>query len=250
VDRLVYAQKKLVAGFVAEADRLLKARDEALEKGDNKEAGQLEQEAGLALLRASRGFPKNNKLQKLLQEPGIEQLRQKTEFFYLQDNAKNMPFVDEALHYALDEKQHAIEMTDMGREHTAKAAGEGKNLFILPDIGEETARMETALKQRKEALYEELKNRDDLSEEKRDNKLQNDLKILQNEFEEEKRNLYTTYSERAERLHAIEQLLKAYTLYEKEVEYIVQEDKVQNVDKHTARVLPGRRYSDGLHQAI
>ena len=250
VDRLVYAQKKLVAGFVSEAERLLNERDAAIERGDNKEAGQLEQEAGLALLRASRGFPKNKKLQKLLQEPGIEQLRQKTEFYYLQDNAKNMPFVDEALHYALDEKQHAIEMTEQGREYTAKTAGQDKNLFVLPDIGEETARMEQELQAKKDALYEELKNRDDLTEEKRDNKLQNDLRVLQNEFEEEKRNLYTTYSERAERLHAIEQLLRAYTLYEKEIEYIVQEDKVQIVDKHTGRVLPGRRYSDGLHQAI
>ena len=250
VDRLVTAQKRLVAGFVAEADKLLKARDQALEADDQKKVRELEQDAGLALLRARRGYPRNKKLVKLLQEPGVEQLRQKTEFFYLQDNAKNMPFVDDALHYAIDEKQHALEPTDQGREFVAKAAGEDVDLFILPDIGEETARFEQEYNDRKEALYEELKDREDLTEEKRENKIQNDLRLLANELEERKRNLYTTYSDRAERLHAIEQLLKAYTLYERDTEYIVQEDKVQIVDQHTGRVLPGRRYSDGLHQAI
>jgi len=250
VERLVNAQKRLVTGFVAEAERLLEERDEARAAGDAKRAGELEQNAGLALLRASRGFPKHNRLQKLLQEPGLEQLRQKTEFFYLQDNAKNMPFVDDALHYALDEKQHAIEMSEQGREHVAKSAGEDKDLFVLPDIGEETARFEQRYQQKKDELYEDLKQRDDLTEEKRENKLQNDLRLLRNELDEEKRTLYATYSDRAERLHAIEQLLKAYTLYERDIEYIVQDDKVQIVDQHTGRVLPGRRYSDGLHQAI
>ncbi len=250
VDKLVYAQKKLVATFVADAERLLKERDAAQEAGDARQAGELEQEAGLALLRASRGFPKNKRLLKVLQEPGLEQLRQKTEFFYLQDNAKNMPLVDEAMYYALDEKQHAIEMTDMGRDYLSKAAGQDRDLFVLPDIGEETARFEQEHKRQKDELYEELRTREDLSEEKRENKLQNDLRLLENELGEKKRTLYATYSERAERLHAIEQLLKAYTLYEKDIEYIVQDDKVLIVDEHTGRVLPGRRYSDGLHQAI
>ncbi|MFQ5570562.1 MAG: preprotein translocase subunit SecA [Rhodothermales bacterium] len=250
VERLVFAQKKLVAGFVGEAERLLKERDKAVEEGDNKKAGEVERDAGLALLRAARGFKKNKKLVKLLQEPGVAQLMQRTEFFYLQDNAKNMPFVDDALYYALDEKQHAIEMSGLGRETVSKAAGQDKDLFILPDIGEETARLEQEHADKKEQLFEELRARTDISEEKRENKLQNDLRLLTNELEEQKRNLYTTYSERAERLHAIEQLLKAYTLYEKDIEYIVQDDKVQIVDQHTGRVLPGRRYSDGLHQAI
>jgi len=250
VDRLVTAQKRLVAGFTAEAERLLKERDEALEAEDNKRARELGQDAGLALLRASRGYPKNKRLVKLRQESGIEQLRQKTEFFYLQDNAKNMHIVDGALHYALDEKQHAIEMSGLGREFVARAAGQDVDLFVLPDIGEETAHMDQELQEKKEALYEEIKERSDLTEQKRDYKLQNDLRLLHNDYEEQKRILYTTYSDRAERLHAIEQLLKAYTLYEKDIEYIVQEDKVQIVDQHTGRVLPGRRYSDGLHQAI
>ena len=250
VERLVQKQKRIVAAFAAEAERLLKQRDEALAREDMKQAKELEQDAGLALLRASRGFPRNKKLVKLLQEPGVEQLRQKTEFFYLQDNAKNMPQVDEVLNYALDEKQHAIEPTSQGRTFVAKAAKAEVDLFILPDVGEETARFEQEYEQKKDTLYEEMRVRSDLSEEKRANKIQNDLRVLKNKLEDRKRTLYKTYAERAERLHAIEQLLKAYTLYERDTEYIVEHGKVQIVDKHTGRALPGRRYSDGLHQAI
>ena len=250
IEKLVYAQQKLVAHLVTEAEQLLKERDEALERGEKKVASQKETDAGLALLRASRGFPKNKKLIKLLQEPGMERLRQQTEFYYLQDNAKNMPFVDEALYFALDEKQHAIEMTEQGRELAAKGAGQSPDLFVLPDVGEAIARFERELEGKKLALEDELAAREDLSEEKRENKRENDLRLLEKEFEEQKRDLYSTYSDRAEQLHAIEQLLKAYALYEKDDEYIVQEDKVQIVDQHTGRVLSGRRYSDGLHQAI
>ena len=250
VERLVTAQKRLVAKFTAVAARYLKERDDALEADDTRRVKEVEQDAGLALLRASRGFPRNKKLMKLLQEPGVEQLRLKTEFFYLQDNAKNMPFVDGALHYALDEKQRAIEPTEQGREFIAKAAGEDVDLFILPDIGEETAQFKRDFDERRDEMYAELRDREDLSEEKRENKISNDLRVLGNALDERTRVLYTTYSDRAERLHAIEQLLKAYTLYELDTEYIVQDDKVQIVDQHTGRVLPGRRYSDGLHQAI
>ena len=250
VEKLVNQQKKIVAKFAGEAERALKARDEALEAGNNKQAQEYESEAGLAIFRAYRGFRKNKKLQKLMSEPGIERLKQQTEFFYLQDNAKNMHIVDEALYYALDEKQHSIEMTEMGREFTAKAAGEDISLFVLPDIGEEIARMEKELEEKHAALRNEIEENDSLTEEKRENKLLHEERVLKNEHEEEKRNLYNTYSERAERLHAIEQLLKAYTLFEKDVNYIVQDGKVMIVDEHTGRVLAGRRYSDGLHQAI
>lgn len=250
VERLVHAQKRIVAGCVADADKKLKERDGLLERGEEREAKDAEQEAGLALLRAARGFPRNKRLTKLLQEPGVEQLRRKTEFFYLQDNAKNMPLVDEVLNYALDEKQHALEPTEQGRQFVAKAAGSNVDLFILPDVGEETARYKREYEEKKQILFDELQAREDLSEEKKDNKLQNDLRVLKNELDERTRQLYSTYSDRAERLHAIEQLLKAYTLYERDTEYIVQDDKVQIVDTHTGRVLPGRRYSDGLHQAI
>ncbi|MDE2827205.1 MAG: preprotein translocase subunit SecA [Bacteroidota bacterium] len=250
VERLVQAQKRIVAGCVAKAEKYLKERDLALERGDERQAKEVEGSAGLELLRASRGFPRNKRLMKLLQEPGVEQLRRKTEYFYLQDNAKNMPIVDGALHYALDEKQHALEPTDQGREFVARSAGEEVDLFVLPDVGEETARLNREYEDRKNQLYDSLREREDISEEKREHKLQNDLRVLKNALDEQTRKLYTTYSNRAERLHAIEQLLKAYTLYERDTEYIVQDDKVQIVDTHTGRVLSGRRYSDGLHQAI
>ena len=250
IEKVVSKQQRVVAGFVAEAERLLKERDEALEAGDRKRAGDAEKEAGLALLRSQRGFPRNNRLQKLLQEPGVAQLVRQTEFFYLQDSGKRMPFVDEALNFALDEKQHSIEMTDSGREYAAGVAKDDADMFILPDVGEEVARLDKELEQKTKELEEELAARTDLDDVKRENKLQNDRIVLEKELEEKKREVYNLYAERAERLHAIEQLLRAYTLYEKDTEYIVQDGRVQIVDQHTGRVLSGRRYSDGLHQAI
>ena len=250
IEKLVYSQQKVVAALVTEGERLLKERDEAQKAGDNKKAKAAEEDAGLALLRASRGFPRNRKLRKLLGEPGVDQLRQKTEFYYLQDNAKNMPFVDEYMYFALDEKQRSLEMTEKGRLFTAKAAEQDKDLFILPDLGEEIARLERENRDKLEALEEDLEADTSLSAEKRQNKLQNDRRVLKKELEEQKRQLFNTYSDRAERLHAIEQLLRAYTLYEKDTEYIVQDGKVMIVDEHTGRVLSGRRYSEGLHQAI
>ena len=187
VDGLVRAQQKVVAKFVADAERLLKERDAAQEAGDNKKANELESEAGLALLRAHRGFRKNKKLQKLLSEPGAEQLRQKTEFFYLQENAKNMPFVDEALYYALDEKQHSIEMTEMGREYTARAANEEINLFVLPDLGEEIALMEKETEEKTVDIRAELESDESLSDEKRANKLEHEERVIKNELAEKKR---------------------------------------------------------------
>ena len=250
VERVVQNQQRIVAGFVADAERHLKERDEALEAGDKKRANDAEQEAGLALLRAQRGFPRNKRLQKVMQEPGVAQLVRQTEFFYLQDSGKRMPFVDEALSFALDEKQHSIEMTDSGREYAAGVAKEDADMFILPDVGDEVARLDKEYEQKRKDLEEELAARTDLDEVKRANKLQNDLTLLDKELEDKKREVYNLYADRAERLHAIEQLLRAYTLYEKDTEYIVQEGRVQIVDQHTGRVLSGRRYSDGLHQAI
>ncbi len=250
VDRLVYAQQKLVGSLVADAERMLKEQAEAEAAGDKKKARQLEDEVGLSLLRAERGYPKNKRLIKLKGEPGVEQLLRKTEYFYLQDNAKRMPEVDEPLHFALDEKQFSLELTDQGREFIAKAANSDISFFIIPDVGEEIARIEKEFKKKEADLRAELKADASLSDEKRENKLENDLRLLQNEQEAAKRDLYTLFAERSEHIHAVNQLLKAYTLYEKDVEYIVQDEKVQIVDQHTGRVLPGRRYSDGLHQAI
>ncbi len=249
VEKLVQAQRRLVRKLTKEADELLQAKEEAEEAGEKGRASELEDEAGLQLLRATRGFPKNRKLQKLLQEPGVERLRQKTEYFYLQENAKRMPFVDEELYFALDEKQRSIEMTEKGRAYMGEIMGEDENMFVLPDVGAEVAEIEDEYNRKQEQRKKELEE-SDLPEQKRENKWMNDSRVLQNEMEEAKREIYNRYSERAERLHAIEQLLKAYALYEKGTEYIVQDGKVQIVDEHTGRVLEGRRYSQGLHQAI
>ena len=250
VQKVVQAQKRLVKKLTREAKDLLEARDEAQDEGNKSEANELEEEAGLALLRASRGYPRLDALQSLLQEQGVERLRQKTEYFYLQENAKNMPFVDQELYFALDEKQRTVELTAKGREYIAQIRGETEDLFILPVVGEEIAEIEDEHAEQVDALEAELRGRSDLSSEEREERLVEQKQELQMELQEHKRSIYNTYSERAEVLHAIEQLLKAFTLYERDMEYIVQDGKVQIVDEHTGRVLDGRRYSQGLHQAI
>lgn len=183
------------------------------------EAGNEGDEGGLALFRAYRGLPKNNALIKYLSEPGVRAVLNKTEAFYMQDNSKNMHLADDTLYFTIDEKNNQIEMTDKGRELIANA-GEDPDLFVLPDIT---------------AKFSEIEGNAEMTDEEK-------LKL--------KDEIARDYSEKSERLHAINQLLKAYTLFEKDVEYIVQDGKVQIVDEQTGRVLPGRRYSDGLHQAI
>ena len=250
VERLVREQQKLVARYVSEAERDLKAADEAEAAGDKKEAAALRDRAGLALLRAQRGFPRNKKLIKLKGQTGVEQILRKTEFLYLQDSAKRMPEVDEPLYFALEEKLHQLELTDRGREYITKASGEADDFFVIPDMGEEIAGLEREYEAKKAELVEEIKDDATLDADKRDAKLQTGLATLRNQSENTKRELYAQYSVGSERIHAVNQLLRGYTLYEKDVEYIVQDDKVMIVDEHTGRVLPGRRYSDGLHQAI
>ncbi|MDX2284298.1 MAG: preprotein translocase subunit SecA [Bacteroidia bacterium] len=183
-----------------------------LESGD-------EEGGGLALLRAHRGLPKNNALIKYLSEPGIKTQLLKTEGYYLQDNSKQMPIADEPLYFTIDEKNNQIELTDKGREEIAEA-GEDAELFVLPDIA---------------AKFSEITGNTQLSEE--------DQLRLKDEIARD-------YGDKSERLHAINQLLRAYALFERDVEYIVQDGKVLIVDEQTGRVLAGRRYSDGLHQAI
>ncbi|MEM6263808.1 MAG: preprotein translocase subunit SecA [Bacteroidota bacterium] len=178
-----------------------------------------EEEGALALFRAYRGLPKHNKLIEFLSETGIKAILQKTEAFYMQDNSKNMHLADDELYFTIDQKNNQVQMTDKGRELITKQ-GEEKNLFVLPDVA---------------ALFSEIEGSEELSD---DEKLQ------------QKDDLAREYADKAERLHAINQLLKAYTLFERDVEYIIQEGKVMIVDEQTGRVLAGRRYSDGLHQAI
>jgi preprotein translocase subunit SecA len=184
----------------------------ALEKGDT-------DNGGVALFRAYRGLPKNSALIKYLSETGVKAQLNKTEAYFMQDNNKNMHVADEPLFFTIDEKNRQVELTDKGREAIA-VGGEDPNLFVLPDIA---------------AKLSEIEGNTELSEDER-MKLKDEVAV--------------DYADKSERLHAIQQLLKAYTLFERDVEYIVQEGKVNIVDEQTGRVLPGRRYSDGLHQAI
>ncbi|MDP5171718.1 MAG: preprotein translocase subunit SecA, partial [Bacteroidia bacterium] len=178
-----------------------------------------DKDSGLPLFRAYRGLPKNSALIKFLSEPGVRSLMQKIEGVYMQDNSKRMPEADEPLYFTIDEKNNTIELTDKGREEIA-GSGEDPDLFVLPDIG---AKFSAIQGDASLSEQEKLALRDDVAKD---------------------------YAEKSERLHAIQQLLKAYTLFEKDVEYIVQDGKVMIVDEQTGRVLPGRRYSDGLHQSI
>lgn len=182
-------------------------------KGGNDEEG------GLALFRAFRGLPKYKPLIKFLSEPGIRVALQKTENFYLQDNQKNMPKADEPLYFTIDEKSNAVNLTEKGTE-LITGEGEDPNFFILTDIGDVVAQLEKS---------------EDISDEEK-------LK--------QKDEAIADYSVKAQRIHTVNQLLKAYTMFEKDTEYIVAENKVKIVDEQTGRVMDGRRYSDGLHQAI
>lgn len=204
VDRLVNAQKKLVTQILADAKKLV---------ADNKN-----DEAGILLLRAYKGLPKNNALIKYLSEEGNKSLLLKTENYYMQNNSKEMPKVTDELYFIIDEKANSIELTEKGLDLIADSV-EDISFFILPDVGSKIADIEKT----------------DLSEREK-------LKI--------KDELLQDYSVKSERVHTMTQLLKAWTLFDRDTEYIVVDNKVKIVDEQTGRVLEGRRYSDGLHQAI
>jgi preprotein translocase subunit SecA len=175
-------------------------------------------DGGLALMRAHRGLPKNSALIKFLSEPGMRVKLQKSENYYLADQQKEMPKVDAELYFHIDEKNNQVELTDKGLNLITRS-GEDPEFFILPDIATKIADIEKT----------------DLTAEE---KLQR------------KDNLLSEYSAKAERIHTVQQLLKAYALFEKDVEYVVLDGEVKIVDEQTGRILDGRRYSDGLHQAI
>ena len=175
-------------------------------------------EGGFLLLRVYRGLPKNKALIKFLSQEGIRQLLQKTEGFYMQDNNREMPKVDADLLFVIDEKNNQIELTDKGVEQLSKE-GNDADFFVLPDLGSAILSIE----QQGKSPEEEAKEKDALFKE---------------------------YSIKSERIHSMNQLLKAYTLFEKDVAYVVMENQVKIVDEQTGRIMDGRRYSDGLHQAI
>ncbi len=177
-------------------------------------------DAGLALLRVKRGQPKNNRFIKMLSQGGLGKLIQSVENEYLKDNSSRMHEVDDELFYAVDEKSNTIDLTDKGREFLSRLSHKDRDLFLLPDVGSEVAGIESNAS------------------------LSTNDKILR------KDEVYRLYSDRSEVLHNISQLLKAYSLFTKDDDYVVQDGQVMIVDEFTGRVLAGRRYSDGLHQAI
>ena len=176
-------------------------------------------EAGLALLRVHRSLPKYKPLIRYFSEEGVKQIMQRSESLYLQDNQRLMPEADAPLYFTIDEKNHSIELTEKGHELLA-TEGQEKDLFIMPDIAR---------------LLADLDQREDLSPTDRQQKKEAFIK---------------EYSQKSERIHILQQLLRAYTLYEKDTDYVVMNGKVQIIDEQTGRILEGRRYSDGLHQAL
>ncbi len=175
-------------------------------------------EGGKLLYRVFRGLPKNKALIKFLSEEGIKQLLQKTENFYMQDNNREMHIIDSDLYFVIDEKNNSVELTEKGLENLSESI-EDKNFFVLPDIGTEISKIEN----------QNLKPEDEA---------------------EKKNKLFQDFSVKSERIHTMNQLFKAYTLFEKDTEYVVMNNKVLIVDEQTGRIMDGRRYSDGLHQAI
>jgi len=191
--------------------QLLNEAKKKIAEGDETEGGKL-------LLRAHKGLPKYNPLIKYLSEAGMKQILSKTENYYMQDNNKQMHIITDELFFVIEEKQKSVELTDKGHELISKSVSDNR-FFILPDIGSEISEME-----------------------KRD--------ITPEEKLAAKDALLADYAIKSERVHTVNQLLKAYTMFEKDVEYVVMDNKIKIVDEQTGRILEGRRYSDGLHQAI
>ena len=175
-------------------------------------------EGGFKLLQAYRGLPKNRQLIKFLSESGNRTLLQKTEAKYMQDNNRDMPIVDKDLYFVIDEKNNQVDLTDKGVDYMSQGNSD-PNFFVLQDIGTEIAELEA-------------KN------------------LTKEEEFAEKEKLFADFAEKSERIHTMNQLLKAYTLFEKDDEYVVIDGEVKIVDEQTGRIMEGRRYSDGLHQAI
>lgn len=177
-----------------------------------------QKKGGEYLLRAHHGLPKNNALIKFLSEPGMKSLMTKTESFYMQEQSKHMHIINDPLYFVIDEKNNSIELTDNGIDLLSSSYND-PSFFIIPDMGSELADLDKS----------------DLSEAKKT----------------EKRNeIMRDFSIKSERIHTVNQLLRAYSMFEKDVEYVVMDNKVKIVDEQTGRILEGRRYSDGLHQAI
>jgi preprotein translocase subunit SecA len=212
ISRLYNEQRNLVTKLLAEAKNLL------IPGSDGQVPSDREKKGGELLLRAHRGLPKHKPIIKFLSEPGMRTLLQKTENFYMQEQSKNMHLIDDELFFVIDEKNNSIELTDKGIDLITKSYQDAK-FYILPDVGAELVDIEKKNLPEKEKL-------------------------------EAKAEVLRDYSVKSERIHTVNQLLRAYALFERDVEYVVIENKVKIVDEQTGRIMEGRRYSDGLHQAI
>ena len=181
-------------------------------------AGKMD-EGGMLLFRAYKGLPKYQPLIKFLSEQGMKALMQKSENFYMQDNESQMHIVTDELYFVISEQQHSVELTDKGHDALANAVSD-PDFFVLPDMGSKIA---------------DIKKNEELSLE---------------EKQEQQDKLMEEYSLKSERVHTMIQLLKAYAMFQKDVDYIVIDNKVKIVDEQTGRIMEGRRWSDGLHQAV
>jgi preprotein translocase subunit SecA len=210
VEKLYSAQRNYVNQCLSDARKII----------NNPNAGKEEkEEGGILLLRAHKGLPKYKPLIKYLSEEGVKAIMTKTENYHMQDNNKLMHIVTDPLFFVIEEKQNSVELTDKGIDLISTDVDD-PNFFVLPDVGSEIA---------------EIENNHTLNKEK----------VI-----ELKDELLTNYSIKSERVHTINQLLKAYAMFEKDTEYVVIDNKVKIVDEQTGRIMEGRRYSDGLHQAI
>ena len=192
-------------------NQVLNEAKKKIAEGDEAEGGKL-------LLRAHKGLPKYQPLIKFLSEPGMKVLLQKAENYYMQDNEKEMPVVTDPLYFVINEQLHSVDMTDKGHEVLAKAVGED-DFFVLPDVGSRIAEIEHS----EQTLLEKQQKKDELM---------------------------ADFSTKSERVHTVIQLLKAYTMFEKDVDYVIMDGKIKIVDESTGRIMEGRRWSDGLHQAV
>ena len=204
VEKLYNSQRALVTSTLNEAKKLIA-------EGDEREGGKL-------LLRAYKGLPKYKPLIKYLSEPGIKQLLQKSENYYIQDNEREMPVVTDPLYFVINEKQHSVELTDNGHDLLSSQLSDPK-FFILPDVGSAIADVEKS-------------------------------EMRPDEKQVRKDEIMADFALKSERVHTVNQLLKAYAMFEKDVDYVIMDNKVKIVDEQTGRIMEGRRWSDGLHQAV
>ncbi len=210
IEKLYNAQRVLVSQYLADARKGLTENPNA----------KPEESCAQMLLRAYRGLPKNKALIKYLSESGIKSILLRTENFYMQEQNKNMHIIDDELYFVIDEKNKQVELTDKGMDFLT-SLGEDRNFYQLPDIGSAIAEVE------------------------------NNAEMSPEEKTAAKDKIYSDFAIQSERVHTVDQLLKAYTLFERDVDYILTEDnQVKIVDEQTGRIMEGRRWSDGLHQAV